>query len=526
MIDFFNKNVWSLKSLTPPWGRLKSVYDQVRRGAEKLPDDDIVFEPNKLRWVGGLMEGAFGSQMTGNEKEKRTFALVSALQYLLQHADDKSLRTAYDIVIEKPIVDYVDEVIEQLRNSVGRQDESRLFEVGRYFVTGSGHREAVKFGLALIGVFGNEDDAEILRTLGKCDEFTLFAAIALARVSAEPEQALWDLAKDVHGWGRIQIVRRLAETRNPDIQEWMLRDGFRNQIMDEYLACICARAGRLHEALNGQFVDDALLGGAADIIHALIRGGPAEGIDDYEYSADACESYVNIVWSRPDLGLQHFLSIAAVRDFLQRAGGWEKRQQYGWNESRRSVVQSLANEIFARTTWRSQMSDALESENDQVFRLGDEVSQVLSVDTWDRHFLRVRADPLTSSSWYRLMQQTDEGRIDLVLAFAESVLPFDQIETGPDDQLGLGPEFHPHQALDWVLQDLARFPGRGWRLIRAGLRSPVVRNRNMAINALTSWDRNSWGPEIQTTISNARDVEPAADVKKRLESLLAGKLNS
>lgn len=186
----------------------------------------------------------------------------------------------------------------------------------------------------------------------------------------------------------------------------------------------------------------------------------------------------------------------------------------------------MTNEIFAQATWRSLMNDALESENDRIFDMGDAAAQMLSVDTWERHFLRVRANPLTSSSWYRLMQQTDERRIELILAFAESVLPFDQIETGPGDQLGVGPQFHPHQALDWVLQDLRRFPGRGWRLIKAGLRSPVVRNRNMAINALSSWDRNLWTPEVQIATSNACDLEPEPRVKKRLECLLAGRPES
>jgi hypothetical protein len=119
------------------------------------------------------------------------------------------------------------------------------------------------------------------------------------------------------------------------------------------------------------------------------------------------------------------------------------------------------------------------------------------------------------------MQQTNESRINEVLAFAESVLPLDQIETGPGDELGVGPNFQPHQALDWVLQDLRRFPGRGWRLIKAGLRSPVVRNRNMAINALSEWDSRFWRAEMRTEVERALDIEPRTDVKKRLADALA-----
>ena len=241
---------------------------------------------------------------------------------------------------------------------------------------------------------------------------------------------------------------------------------------------------------------------------------------DYEYSGDACETYLNIVWSRADLSLRHFLAVAKLKWFLAQPDGWEKRKQEQWTDSRRENMRSLSDEVLGRLSWRSKTTDALASENEQTFYEGDEAAQVLSIDTWDLHFSRVRGNPLASSSWYRLMQQTNESRINEVLAFAESVLPLDQIGTGPGDELGMGPNFQPHQALDWVLQDLRRFPGHGWRLIKAGLSSPVVRNRNMAINALSAWGPKSWSSEMRAEVGSAADVEPKPEVKKRLADLL------
>jgi len=521
MIRLFDKPAWSLDSLTPPWGGLKSIYEQIRSGVlEPLPDEEVVFKPNSLRWVGGAMDGVLGHQAEGAGKEKRVFTIVSSLEALEQRADNKSLRILYEAVVEDALVGCIDTVLKRLTDSTHAHNEARVCDIGRYFASRAGHREAVKFGLALVGTFGNAQDSELLKTLGKSEEFTLFAGVALARVSDHPEQALWDLAKEVHGWGRVQMVRRLKDTANSEIQAWMLREGFRNEVMDEYLACICARAGKLHEALNEQFVDPVVLDAAADIIRALIAGGPAEDIDDYEHSGDACESYLNIVWSRTDLGLRHFLTVAELRWFLNQPDGWEKRDQKQWTESRRGTMHSLANDVLGREIWRAQITDALADENDESFREGDAAAQVLSIDTWELHFARVRANPLTSSSWYRFMQQTNETRIDEVLTFAESVLPFERIETGPGDELGLGPNFQPHQALDWILQDLCRFPGRGWKMIKAGMRSPVVHNRNMAINALSAWDPKSWSSDMRAVVERAVDAEPTPDVKNRLSDVL------
>lgn len=72
-----------------------------------------------------------------------------------------------------------------------------------------------------------------------------------------------------------------------------------------------------------------------------------------------------------------------------------------------------------------------------MFYEADAAAQELGIDTREIHFDRVRAEPLKSSSWYRLLQQTNENQIDEILSFAESALPLDEIATGPADSLGL-----------------------------------------------------------------------------------------
>jgi hypothetical protein len=517
------KNPWGLEHLTQPDPELPSAYEQIRSGKlDPLPDDELVFKKAKFSWVGGAMDGVFGHLSSGTEPKKRIFGVVSAVQKLERDAQNKFLQELYELASQESFLSIVDFVVEELEKDSKLENGARLAAIGRYFATRFGRREAVKFGLALIGVFGSREDVEILKTLGKNDEFTLYAAVAIARVSEHPEQALWEMAKNVQGWGRVQIVRRLKDTQNEEMQAWMLRDGFRNDVMNEYLACICARTGHLHEALTQKFVDQPLLDGAADIIQALTEGGPAEGIDDYERAAEVCESYLNLVWARPTNGLNHLMTVLRLRSFLASPSDWTKRLTTGWTESRREQMKTICESIISRETWRPMVDAALASADEQAFFEGDQVAQALGIDTWEAHYKRVKESLISSSSWFRLMQQTDDTRIDEVLGFAESVLPLERIETGPGDELGLGPTFQPHSALDFILQDLSRFPHRGWRLIKTGLCSPVVRNRNMAIKALASWPRTSWTNEIQTVVQRARDAEPNKDVKQRLESLLVG----
>src|SRR5207248_2725531 len=123
--------------------------------------------------------------------------------------------------------------------------------------------------------YGQPQDMEIFRTLGRHEEFTLFCAVGLANACDDGETQLWELAKHVDGWGRIHLVERLSKTENPEIKDWLLREGYKNSVMYEYLAYPCAVGGGLLAALEADEVDDDLLLSAAEIIQALITGGPA-----------------------------------------------------------------------------------------------------------------------------------------------------------------------------------------------------------------------------------------------------------
>lgn len=120
------------------------------------------------------------------------------------------------------------------------------------------------------------------------------------------------------------------------------------------------------------------------------------------------------------------------------------------------------------------------------------------------------------------MARCDEERIADVIAFAEQTIDLEKIATGPADEMGLGTGWEHHQCLDYVLQELRKFPGHGYRLIRAGLRSPVVRNRNMAVAALSAWGHDRWADDLRGALEAAAKIEPDGKVRERMETVLRG----
>ena len=100
--------------------------------------------------------------------------------------------------------------------------------------------------------------------------------------------------------------------------------------MYEYLAATCARAGGLLAALSEDRVDRELLTAAGEIIQALIVGGPAEGIDDYEDARPVIESYLGHMASSAET-IEDFLHVNSIKGYLDEDDSrWAGRYDAGW----------------------------------------------------------------------------------------------------------------------------------------------------------------------------------------------------
>jgi hypothetical protein len=71
-----------------------------------------------------------------------------------------------------------------------------------------------------------------------------------------------------------------------------------------------------------------------------------------------------------------------------------------------------------------------------------------------------------------------------------------------------------------VLQEMRRPGVFSSKLVMAGLRSPVVNNRNWAINALDARQVEEWGPGVVDALHLAISEEPRDDVRERLRGLV------
>lgn len=515
-----------------PWDRQPSAYQHIKAhvqpgqnkllpGGEKLPDDEQVAAGSKgLRWGAGAKDGVGTHHMGGKEPDAASKLLMLVRSYLVSPTVNNKA-AVYRFLVEESVVSLIDPFIEALQAQTS-VDQPRLYDLAKSLATESPDREPTKFGIAVLGLYGQEQDKAIFRTIGRHEEFTLFCAVALGNAD-NGEQELWQLAKNVQGWGRVHIVERLAKTEDPQIKNWLLREGYKNSVMYEYLAYPCAVAGDLLTAIQQQEVDEELLSGAGEIIQALIAGGPAANMDDYQDGAAVVGHYLDLIERRAST-LAHVQVVKTIREFLADAqGDWNSRSNQGWTPEKRAAMSSQCAMIMELSKWRERTLAGLKSDDEMEFYRADQLASDFKIDPWPFHWERLQKQPSAAGRWFHVMKGCNEGRIADVVSLAESSIPLGKIATGPAAELGLGPGFEAHSCLDFVLQDLGRFPGRGAFLIEAGLRSPVIRNRNVALRALSEWGRANWPATLISLLEVAREREPEIEVRRRFENLLAGR---
>lgn len=517
---------------TMPWDQRPSIYDHIRTHivdgkpglsdeGNVLPDDARIASDSGIRWAAGAMDGVMGHHMEELDRQKPVQEAIDLVRSYCLSPTAKTKAALYQHVVAGTTLPLIDPILQALVEAQGLNHD-RLYEVAYSFATEAPDREPVKFGLSILGLYRKPENTTLLQTLGRHEEFTLFAAVALARISENPELSLWSLAKNVDGWGRIHTVERLADTQNPDIKHWMLREGYKNWVMYEYLAHTCATTGDLLAALDVNRADRELLTSAGELLAALINGGPAQGINDYHDGALATERFLGHMERDADT-LDDFIHIQAIRGYLSNdQADWGTLAQCGWTIERRSRLLTICDQILKLPKWLDKARASLGSPDDIVFHQAAQVAESLGIETWDVHWRRLHANSKDTNCWYQIMSRSNDSRISEVVSYAENHIDLETIATGPANEMGFGEGWEVHQCLDFILQELRRFPGHGQSLIKAGLRSPVVRNRNMAIATLAAWGRERWNEGLRTALEDAANSEPSADVLERMLKTLRG----
>lgn len=515
-----------------PWHNRPSIFAHINSHVDeqgrltkegiKLPDDEIRFQDEPLRFVAGGMDGVFGHHVGEGESEAEARQIAEWIKSIAEEDTIEPKMELYEKLQEDKLVGLIDPVLNKMVE-FALPIQPYLHNYARWLAFDSPDRGAVKFGIAILGLIRDPQDMPDILTLGKHEEFTLFASVALTNSDENPEMQLWQLAQFVDGWGKIQIVERLADTQHPEIKKWLVREGYKNSIMYEYLAYVCAEGGELKKELSAPDIDDELLRGAGDIIEALVNGGPAQDIRTYQDGSEVFRLYIGHLKKAGKYQLRDFLVLRTMQRFIQNEErDWTWLEKMGWTEDARNNLLIEIHQLIKKDLWRELVLKAQSSKDETELWWANSVARAIGMDMWEIHWKRLRDNPRQSVLWYHVTEDLNEERMDKIIALAKAQLPMDEIAAGPADELGMGPAFEAHRSLDFVLQYLGKYPGKGGDLIKTALRSPVTRNRNMALKVLSEWGQGHWPADMEAFLVRAFEQEPSEDTREKMAMVLNG----
>ena len=178
-------------------------------GGHQLPDDEeIVAAPGDPAAVEDAVE-----------------RIYAALVTLAAKPNSGRHRRVCELFRESDVRGRIDALRDRLSADPPAHADRLYPELHEIFLR-SGYRDEVKYAMALMSGFGRREDADLFRVVGRHEEFTLYAAVALATVSDNPLGDWLDLLPHVEGWGRIELSELILREPLPDaLRERLLGEG-------------------------------------------------------------------------------------------------------------------------------------------------------------------------------------------------------------------------------------------------------------------------------------------------------------
>lgn len=485
---------------------MTSIYEVVRAGSTELPDEEEFRLGSGIRFAPGAREGVLTRYWAGEEEGSVEDAVAELHAALVRLADRPGRRTrkrARELLRRADARSYADPLVARLESFLPRDPDRLHGELRRIFLE-SDQRQEVKLAAVLLGPFGRSEDAELFRTIGRHEEFTLYAAVALAHVVPDPLPEWEELLRHVSGWGKTELAALMLRDPQPGVRDLLIRNGLGTGNALE-LAVGC----RLHEALAVDDPDDELVRGAGDIIHALaFPTDSPEDLGEYPDAGVAVERYLELLEPRAD-SLEDFVRVDDVRRFVDDTGS-DRLAGCGFDDDRKERVLACCARILERPKWRTLVEPILASGAPARWP-ALLVARRLGLDVRAYAAARLEADPTDERMWHELVVDADRAGLREAIELAVRLLDLDRIRVHENMPLfGQGPEA---AAVDSIVPRLEEFPGLGAEILEPALRSPVPRHRHLAIRALARWTRDDMPPKLRTLLEAVAHGDPDDDLR-------------
>ena len=265
------------------------IYEYIKSNTKdgRLPDG---FEMPWLKdmWAPGAHDGVALNHMIPIEltpDPERDQKILEALKLMASENNGDHVNEVFAIVEELDKKDSIVRLFDPIIRIIGKHqkeiDLQTLLQFGDFLICKGTSLLAVKLGLNVIAPFNAPFVGDVAMEFGVYDEFTYYSARILSNACRPNGNAkLFELAKNVKGWGRIHAVDWLKpETQK--MRDWLLFEGANNTIIPQYSANICLQKAEAEKRLDGSLTANEYIAIGKLIRESLVQG-PCRGVTDGE----------------------------------------------------------------------------------------------------------------------------------------------------------------------------------------------------------------------------------------------------
>lgn len=457
----------------------------------------------------GFMEGNITGLDKGGEESPE---LQDGLSQILEGEYDRAVQTlqAFFSDGEDHLMNaYVESVQQWIDDHRDTLDPEPLIWFADRLLQEADQSEIIKFALSLLEFFDlhqEEELAEEIRLLAKCNEFTLFCVRNFLQWKNGQEE-IWQTARQVYGWGRIAALEYL-DPRTAQIRQWMLEEGWDNDVNPEYTARLLAENVDLLGVLEQPTLTAKAFEGAEALVDALLVDEPVPGISRIRQPVKLLTEFLRHC-EEQEKELEEYQVILYILQYAQsRLAGKEQE-----------TVKQACGKLLLSFACAQTVQQAMKKGE------GFEMARTLDLPYAQQAVELVLQAPLDHVDLLPYALTGDSHHDHHVMELYEALIPgfvkaFGEKRPG---EISLEEQLNGvYMDLNRILSQLYGFPGTGEKLFLTALQSPALMNRNTALEILAQWKDLGYklSGEIRDGVEKLLLQEGNQDVKEKAEQVL------
>lgn len=468
-----------------PWKHKESIVPFIQQQlrehgklvTDELPDDSYVYDEHHPRLAPGLADRE-------NDDVVIPFFVNKIVKLIAQQANqptDKRRAKTYEELTSDTIASYGDQFIEKFEQR--EWDEEAVQGEAVWLLENAADREVVKFALVLLGCTSCNAYRSLLCDIGRHGEFTIYAAFALENGCENAEEALFELAQETDGWGRVAAIEYL-QGATEEVRAWLVTEGYQIDGLEGHVAFECLDKGQVVDMLTADELAIEQFEHAKTLLQYVLSDQASGGsIEEVDRGADLLRYFVKHAETHCTT-LDHFYTLTLIERFLEEEEDddhWQQLYAEDWmTEAAHHTLQQAVRAFTDDRKWLAEAVDVLDERFDDAALA---IATFYELNVAAKLFEHLRQNPRQLSIYNVIMVSGVQRDIEELCQIATATFMFDAL-TEEDEA-----------CLQSILEDLFAYDAVGLSLIEKAILSSSKQVQLETLTVLSYWDRASWTNE-------------------------------